>query len=147
MSEDRLVEEPPDKIDSILVGGEEATKIYRGWFIPGDGQDFMATTILSAVDGKYKCIYRFRYHASSDAWDKRDVKRWYCAVSKDGDIDKLNQITDEMVDKLVSLGYGGPASKIDAGPDGDINLYMELLQKADWAHSRTMPAPEPEPKN
>lgn len=133
---------PYDEISKIEVGGEAADRISRAWFIPGQGMDWMATSLLSAVDGKWKCVYRFRYHADNTRWGKHDRKSWYTVVADDGDIAKLNDAVDKLAELLVMTGFGGPIERIEP-KDGSAADFMRQLTEKDWSTYKTLPGPPP----
>lgn len=117
--------------------------MYGIWFVPGEGQDFLAQ--LWKEDGKWVFDYRFRYYSpdSTDPHDGKDEKHGYrFARVDDGRPETLATILGVIEDGVVAATEQFFDSKHDfvrlECDEGDPKFFFELSSR-DWAHPKLMP--------
>jgi hypothetical protein len=105
--------------------------VSKIWFAMGEGVDLMAMT-FQADDGTWRGRYRFRYYATSGAWDGKDKKNvWNTGAAPDQAT--LDKAFGEMIVLLCAVGFGDEIHELTINGDGD--KAGKAIMAAPWAHA------------
>lgn len=108
------------------------------YFVPGDKVDWMLALWRDPTvdDGRWHIVYRFRYYAGADAWDRQDRKS---VTEATANVEIPEEAALEQCAKLaaeVSRMFGdAEVHKLLLRTD-DPETIMAALSHEDWAHAK-----------
>lgn len=112
---------------------EEGERVVGLWFVYGkEKRDWLACAVEMACGGRYRVVYRFRYHNSPDPFDESDEKNWYSFTTITDDDGAVIEPLSMLARTLIKQGFNDTLDYVPV--DGDNDRMFELIRDRPWCH-------------